>query len=52
MTVMKAVKLSMTKAALKFLLVQKIDNMMIIYSYKVKIKKNQVLLLEKNNKIQ
>ena len=39
MTVMNTVTLSVTIAALKFLLVQKIDNMMIIYSYKVKIKK-------------
>ena len=43
MTVMNTVTLSMTIAALKFLLVQKIDNMMIIYSYKVKIKKKTSL---------
>ena len=51
MTVMKAVTLSMTIAALKFLLVQKMDSMVIIYSYRVKMKKfipMKVLLLEKN----
>ena len=54
MTVMKAVILSMTRAALKFLLVKKMDSVMIIYSYRMKMKKfipMKVLLLEKNNKI-
>ena len=54
MTVMKAVTLSMTIEALKFLLVQKMRSMVIIYSYRVKMTKfipMKVLLLEKNNKI-
>ena len=54
MTVMKAVTLPMTLAALKFLLVQKMDSMVIIYSYRVKMTKfipMKVLLSEKNNKI-
>ena len=53
MTVIKAMTLSMTIAALKFLLVQKMDSMVIIYSHIVKMKKfisMKVLLLEKNNK--
>ena len=44
----------MTIAALKFLLFQKMDNMVIIYSYRVKMKKfipMKVLLSEKSNKI-
>ena len=52
-TVMKAMTLSITIAALKFLLIQKIDTRVIIYSYRVKMKKFipiKVLLSEKNNK--
>ena len=54
MTVMKAVTLSMTIEAMKFLLVQKMDSMVIICSYRKKTKKFiplKALLLEKNNKI-
>ena len=54
MTVMKAATLSMTIAALKLILVQKMESMVIIYSYRVKMKKfipMKVLLSEKTNKI-
>ena len=54
MRVMKAVTLLMTIAASKLLPVQKIDSMVIIYSFRVKMMKlipTNVLLLEKHNKI-
>ena len=54
MRVMKAVTQSMTIAALKLPLVQKMDSMVIIYSYRVEMKKfipMKVLLSEKTNKI-
>ena len=54
MTVMNAVTLSVTTAALKSLLVQKMDSMVIIHSCRVKMKKlipMKVRLLEKTTKI-